>query len=156
MNKFMLEALKEAEKANKLGEIPIGAIVEKDGQIIGRGHNLTESAKDPTAHAEILAIRQAARNLGGWRLIGCNMYVTCEPCAMCAGALVWSRMENLYIGTMDPKAGCCGSIFNIVGEERLNHSINVETGIMEEECSKIMKDFFVQLRNRRKRNKSEE
>ena len=152
----MIEALGEAEKAFAIGEIPIGAVIEKDGQIAGRGHNLTESMKDPTAHAEMMAIRQAARNLGGWRLIGCNLYVTVEPCTMCAGAMVWARIDNLYIGAMDPKAGACGSVFNIVSDDRLNHRINVETGIMEEECSKIMKAFFAQLRNRKKNNKSEE
>lgn len=156
MNKFMIEALGEAEKAFAIGEIPIGAVIEKDGQIVGRGHNLTESMKDPTAHAEMMAIRQAAEHLGGWRLIGCNMYVTVEPCTMCAGALVWSRIDNLYIGAMDPKAGACGSVFNIVSDGRLNHRINVENGIMEEECSRIMKAFFAQLRNRKKNNKSEE
>lgn len=152
----MIEALGEAEKAFAIGEIPIGAVIEKDGQIVGRGHNLTESMKDPTAHAEMMAIRQAAEHLGGWRLIGCNMYVTVEPCTMCAGALVWSRIDNLYIGAMDPKAGACGSVFNIVSDGRLNHRINVENGIMEEECSRIMKAFFAQLRNRKKYNKSEE
>ncbi len=101
----MIEALGEAEKAFAIGEIPIGAVIEKDGQIVGRGHNLTESMKDPTAHAEMMAIRQAARNLGGWRLIGCNLYVTVEPCTMCAGAMVWARIDNLYIRAMDPKAG---------------------------------------------------
>lgn len=156
MNKFMEEALEEAHKAFAIGEIPIGAVIEKDGQIIGRGHNLTESAKDPTAHAEMVAIRQASRTLGGWRLAGCNLYVTVEPCSMCAGAMVWSRINNLYIGAMDPKAGACGSVFNIVNDDRLNHRINVETGIMEEECSKLMKEFFAQLRNRKKNNKSEE
>lgn len=143
---FMIEALKEAKKAEELGEIPIGAIIEKDGQIIGRGYNLTETTKDPTAHGEMIAIREAAKALGGWRLIGCNMYVTVEPCAMCAGAIVWSRIKNLYIGTMDPKAGGCGSVFNIVQEEKLNHFVNIETGIMEEECREIIRNFFMRLR----------
>lgn len=151
----MKEALVEAAKAKAFGEIPIGAVIEKDGQIIGRGHNLTESIKDPTAHAEMIAIRQAVETLGGWRLTGCSMYVTIEPCSMCAGALVWSRMTNLYIGAMDPKAGACGSVFNLVQSEQLNHRVNVETGIMEEECSKIVKEFFAHLRNIKK-NKSEE
>ncbi|MEF9921365.1 MAG: tRNA adenosine(34) deaminase TadA [Anaerovoracaceae bacterium] len=146
MNMFMIEALKEAKKAEELGEIPIGAIIEKDGQIIGRGYNLTETTKDPTAHGEMIAIREAAKALGGWRLIGCNMYVTVEPCAMCAGAIVWSRIKNLYIGTMDPKAGGCGSVFNIVQEEKLNHFVNIETGIMEEECREIIRNFFMRLR----------
>ena len=110
----MSEALKEAEKASALGEIPIGAVIVKDGQIIGRGHNLPETEKDPTAHAEILAIREAAKALGGWRLTGCQMYVTLEPCSMCAGAIVWARIEKLYIGAMEPKSGACGSLYNIV------------------------------------------
>lgn len=156
MNKFMEEALKEAQLAFQSGEVPIGAVIEKDGQIIGRGHNLTRTLKDPTAHAEMIAIREAARNLGGWRLIGCSMYVTVEPCAMCAGAMIWSRIENLYIGAMDVKAGACGSVFNIPQEERLNHRIHVETGIMETQCRGIMQEFFGQLRYRRKNNKSEE
>lgn len=146
----MMEALVEARKAYELGEIPIGAVIVRDGQIIARGHNLTETSKDPTAHAEILAIREAARFLGGWRLIGCSMYVTVEPCSMCAGAMIWSRIENLYIGTMDPKAGACGSVFNIAEEDKLNHRINVERGILEEECSGIMKEFFKELRKKKK------
>lgn len=147
----MKEALIEAEKAFELGEVPIGAVIVKDGQVIARGHNLTETAKDPTAHAEMIAIRQAAEVLGGWRLPGCSMYVTVEPCSMCAGAMVWSRIENLYIGAMDPKAGACGSVFNIAEEDRLNHRIHVERGILEDECSSIMKEFFRQLRKRNKR-----
>ena len=151
----MLEALKEAKKAAELGEVPIGAVVVKDGEIIGRGHNLTETTKDPTAHAEMLAIREAAAHLGGWRLLGCQMYVTAEPCAMCAGAMVWSRIETVYIGTMDPKAGACGSVFNIVQEEKLNHRVNIEIGLLQEECSQILKDFFRALR-KTKEQKSEE
>ena len=151
----MLEALKEAEKARDLGEVPIGAVVVRDGIIVGRGHNLTETSKDPTAHAEIQAIRQAAATLGGWRLIGCEMYVTAEPCAMCAGAIVWSRIETVHIGTMDPKAGACGSVFNIVQEEKLNHRVNIERGLLQEECSQILKDFFRALR-KTKEQKSED
>lgn len=146
MEKFMSEALKEANKAKNLGEVPIGAVIVKDGIIVGRGYNLTETAKDPTAHAEIKAIRQAAKNLGGWRLLGCEMYVTAEPCAMCAGAIVWARIDTVHIGTMDPKAGACGSVFNILQEEKLNHKVNIQTGLMREECSKILKEFFRDLR----------
>ena len=154
MNKFMEEALAEARKAFLLGEVPIGAVIVKEGQIIARAHNLTETEKDPTAHAEMLAIRAAARKLGGWRLTGCDLYVTVEPCAMCSGAAVWARIENLYIGAMDSKASACGSVFRIPTEERLNHNIHVETGIMEEECAAIMRQFFSQLRDRRKKNKN--
>ena len=156
MNKFMEEALKEASAAFLLGEVPIGAVIEKDGQIIARAHNLTETLKDPTAHAEILAIRQAAKALGGWRLNGCSLYVTIEPCSMCAGAMVWARINHLYIGAMDPKAGACGSVLQIPMCSKLNHHINVETGIMEEACSQIMREFFTRLRNRKKNSKSEE
>ena len=145
----MKDALDEAMKAKAKREVPIGAVVVKDGQIIGRGHNLTESLKDPTAHAEIIAIREAAAFLGGWRLTGCSMYVTVEPCAMCAGALVWSRMEKLTVGTMDQKSGACGSVFNIISCNKLNHEIEMETGIMQQECEGIMKDFFKELREKK-------
>ena len=158
----MSEALEEAKKAKELGEIPIGAVIVKDGEIIGRGHNLTETSKDPTAHAEIVAIRQAAavlRDTLGWRrLTGCSMYVTVEPCSMCAGALVWARIEKLYIGTMDPKAGGCGSVFNIVQEEKLNHYgevYEIEEGPLKTECQEIVRDFFRQLRARKKVTKEQ-
>ena len=145
----MKEALAEAKKAAAAGEVPVGAVIVKDCEIIGRGHNETETAKDPTAHAEMIAIRQAAKNLGGWRLTGCTMYVTTEPCSMCAGAIVWSRISRLFIGTMDPKSGACGSVFNIPQESRLNHFVEIETGLMQEECSSLMKSFFKELRKRK-------
>lgn len=145
-------AFEEAKKAAAIGEVPVGAVIVKDGEVIAAGHNRTESDKDPTAHAEMLAIRQAAARLGGWRLPGCQMYVTTEPCSMCAGAIVWSRIEKLYIGTMDPKSGACGSVFNIPQEAKLNHFVEIETGIMQAECSQLMKDFFKKLR----KEKSEE
>lgn len=160
MEKFMLEALREAEKARDKGEIPIGAVIVKDGEIIGRGHNLTETEKDPTAHAEIVAIRQAAKKLGkelGWRrLTGCDMYVTMEPCSMCAGALVWARIERLFIGTQDPKAGGCGSVLNIVREQRLNHQVEIfelEEGSTKTRCQEIVRDFFRELRQAKKNTK---
>lgn len=143
-------ALAEAKKAADMGEVPVGAVVVKDGEIVGKGHNLTETSKDPTAHAEMLAIREASKTLGGWRLSGCDMYVTCEPCSMCAGAMVWARIERVYIGTPDPKAGACGSVFNILQEERLNHNVEIHTGIMQTECESIMKDFFRKLRTTKK------
>jgi tRNA(adenine34) deaminase len=146
---FMLEALKEAEKALSIHEVPVGAVIEKDGKIIGRGHNMTETSKDPTAHAEIIAIREAAKNLGGWRLLGSRMYVTTEPCSMCAGAMVLSRIEKVFIGTPDPKTGACGSLMNILQDERLNHSVEIETGIMQQQCEKIMKSFFQKLRKKK-------
>jgi len=144
----MAEALALAKEAGKRGEVPVGAVIEKDGLIIGTGYNLTETLKDPTAHAEILAIRDAASKLGGWRLLDCNMYVTCEPCAMCAGALVLARIKKLVIGVMDPKSGACGSVFNVPGERRLNHFIEVETGILADECQAIMKSFFKEKRKK--------
>ena len=149
MERYMKEALAEAKKAAAAGEVPVGAVIVKDGEIIGRGHNETETAKDPTAHAEMIAIRQAAKNLGGWRLTGCTLYVTTEPCSMCAGAIVWSRISRLFIGTMDPKSGACGSVFNIPQESRLNHFVEIETGLMQEECSSLMKSFFKELRKRK-------
>ena len=147
-NKYMKEALREAEIAGSLGEVPIGAVIVRDGEIIARGHNLTETTHDPTAHAEMIAIRQAAQKLGGWRLPGCEMYVTCEPCSMCAGAIVWARIPRIYIGTMDPKAGAAGSVFDILREPKLNHQVEVNIGMMQEECSQILKDFFRGLRKR--------
>lgn len=149
----MSEALKEAKLAYDKGEVPIGAVVEKDGRIIGRGHNLTETLKDPTAHAEMLAIRQAAKRLGGWRLLDCNLYVTAEPCAMCAGAIVWARISRLYIGTMDPKGGACGSVFNIPQDPGLNHYVQIERGIMQQECQDILKAFFKELRKKKSEEK---
>lgn len=146
---FMLEALKEAEKALSMNEVPVGAVIEKAGEIIGRGHNMTETAKDPTAHAEILAIREASQKLGGWRLIGCSMYVTTEPCSMCAGATVLARIRKVYIGTRDPKTGACGSLMNILQDERLNHFVEIETGVMQQQCEKIMKSFFQKLRKKK-------
>lgn len=145
----MNAAIEEARKACAIGEIPIGAVIVKDNEIISRAHNETESLKDPTAHAEMTAIRRAAKALGGWRLTGCEMFVTAEPCSMCAGAIVWARIEKLYIGTMDPKSGACGSVFNIPQEKQLNHFVKIETGLMQEECSRLMKDFFKQLRKKK-------
>ena len=156
MKNFMAEALKEAEKAAEMGEVPVGAVIVREGEVIAKGHNMTESTKDPTAHAEMLAIRQASQKLGGWRLIGCHMYVTAEPCSMCAGAIVWSRIEKLFIGTMDPKAGACGSVFNIPQEKKLNHFVEIETGVMEEECAQIMRDFFRKLRSKNNKRSEEE
>ncbi len=147
----MMEALEEAKKGYKKGEVPVGAVLVKNNEIIARGHNLVETNNDPTAHAEILVIREASEKIG--RLTNCDLYVTCEPCSMCAGAIVWAKIENLYIGTYDLKAGGCGSVFNIVQEKRLNHRVNVEFGILKDECSNIMKSFFQELRSRGKRYK---
>lgn len=152
----MKEALAEAEKAAAMGEIPVGAVIVRNGQVIARGHNRTETDRDPTAHAEMLAIREAAKALGGWRLPECTMYVTLEPCSMCAGAIVWSRIERLVIGTDDPKAGACGSVFNIPEDGRLNHLVEVERGVLQEECSGLLRSFFRDLRARRKKTKPED
>lgn len=148
--KFMQEAINEALKAYELREIPIGAVIVRNGEIVGRGYNLKETLKDATLHAEISAIKDACKNLGSWRLPGCTMYVTLEPCAMCAGALVNARVERLVIGTKDYKTGACGSVLNIVQMENLNHMVEVEFGVLENECTNMLKDFFVELRKFKK------
>ncbi len=144
--RFMEQALWEARKAYELDEVPIGAVIVKDGTIIGRGHNLRETEKDPTLHAEIAAIRDAARTLGGWRLSGCDLYVTIEPCPMCAGAILQARIRRVVFGARDPKAGCAGSLYNLLIDERFNHRAEVTEGILAEECSRIMKEYFKQKR----------
>lgn len=148
--KFMQEALKEARKAYNKLEVPVGAVIVKDGKIIARAHNLKESKKDTTKHAEILAIQKASKKLNAWRLTDCEMYVTLEPCTMCAGALVQARLGKLYIGTMDYKTGACGSILNVLEDYPFNHKIEYETGILKEECEKILQDFFKELRKLKK------
>jgi len=147
---FMMEALKEAKKAYEIKEVPIGAVIVRNGEVVGRGFNQKETLKDATLHAEISAIKDACKNLGGWRLPGCTMYVTLEPCPMCAGALVNARIERLVIGTRDLKTGACGSVINIVQMEKLNHQIDVQYGILEEECSHMLKEFFAELRKYKK------
>jgi len=142
----MKEALKEAEKAKAIEEVPIGAVIVKNNKIIGRGYNLKETLKDSTMHAEILAIQAASKEIGSWRLTDCDMYVTIEPCVMCAGAISQARIKNLYIGSPDFKAGGVTSLYNILFDERLNHQVKVYYGIMRKECSKIIKDFFKSLR----------
>jgi len=139
---FMREALAEAEKAYAAGEVPIGAVVVREGEIISRAHNRREAEHDATAHAEILAIREAGRRLGGWRLTGCTLYVTIEPCPMCAGALVQSRVEHLVYGAADPKAWADRSLLEIVQNPGLNHRLAVTGGVLAEECGALMKRFF--------------
>ena len=149
MKNFMIEALAEAEKASALGEVPVGAVVVKDGKIVGRGHNMTETAKDPTAHAEIIAINKACKKLGGWRLPRCEMYVTLEPCPMCAGAIINSRIEKVYFGAYDKKSGCAGSVINLFESGMFNHNVNVTGGITEDKCASILTEFCRELRKKK-------
>jgi tRNA(adenine34) deaminase len=142
----MGEALAEARAAAALGEVPIGAVVVREGEVVGRGHNRREVDGDPLAHAELLAIRQAAAKVGGWRLVGCTLYATLEPCPMCAGALVAARVERLVYGAADPKAGYCGTLGNLVQDPRLNHRLEVTAGVLEEESAALLREFFAGLR----------
>lgn len=150
--KFMKEALKEAKKAYNKLEVPVGAVIVRDGQIIARAHNLKESKKDTTNHAEILAIQKASKKLGSWRLLDCEMYVTLEPCTMCAGAIIQARVGKLYIGTMDYKTGACGSVLNVLEDYPFNHKVEYETGILKDECENILQEFFKELRKRKNQN----
>ena len=145
-NFWMGEALAEARTAMALGEVPVGAVVVKDGRIVGRGHNRRETDRDPTAHAEMLAIREAARELGGWRLSGCTLYVTMEPCPMCAGAMVQARIDRLVYGVPDPKAGAAGTLVDLLRDDRFNHQVEVVGGVREEECRGLLQEFFARLR----------
>ena len=142
----MRAALEQARRAAELGEVPVGAVVVRGDELLGAGHNRREVDGDPLAHAELLALRQAAAAVGGWRLVGCMMFVTLEPCAMCAGALVNSRVERLVYGAADPKAGYCGSLGDIPRDPRLNHRLEVVSGVMAEECGELLRVFFRGLR----------
>jgi tRNA(adenine34) deaminase len=144
---WMREALAEAERAGAIGEVPVGAVVVRGGEVIGRGHNRRETDGDPLAHAELLAIREAARRMGGWRLTECTLYCTLEPCPMCAGALVNSRVERLVYGAADPKAGWCGTLGNLVQDSRLNHRLEVTAGVLAEESAALLRGFFASLRS---------
>jgi len=143
---FMKKALEEARKAFDKDEVPVGAVIVRNGEIIAAAHNCRELSKDATAHAEILAIREACEVLGGWRLIGCDMYVTLEPCSMCSGAILQARIERLFIGAMDPKGGAAGSMLNLFEDYHFNHKTEVVKGILEDECSRILKEFFKRKR----------
>ncbi len=149
----MEEALKEAKKAYKKLEVPVGAIIVKNGEIIARAHNLKETKNDTTKHAEILAIQKASKKLNAWRLEECEMYVTLEPCTMCAGAIINSRIKKVYIGTKDPKAGACGSVLNLFEDYKFNHKVEYAIGIKQQECEKVLKNFFKELRNLKKQKK---
>ena len=149
--KYMKLAIKEAMKAQDKEEVPIGVVIVKDDKVIARAHNLREIKKQTCAHAEILAIEKACKKLDAWRLEGCDMYVTLEPCAMCAGAILNARFRNVYIGTMEPRSGAVGSKINLFEQYNYNHVVNYQTGILGDECKKMMQDFFKKLRNRRDR-----
>lgn len=153
---FMKEALKEAKKAFEKGEVPIGAIIVKDGEIVGSGHNEIERKKDVTAHGEITAIKRAEKKLESRRLSECTMYVTAEPCTMCAGAMVLARIKRLVTGAPSPKSGACYSLKNLLADNSLNHTVDLTKGIMEDECSRLLKDFFKELRATKLNYKSEE
>ncbi len=144
--KYMKEALKEAQKAYKKLEVPVGAIIVKDGKIVARAHNLKETKNDTTKHAEILAIEKASKKLSNWRLIDCEMYVTLEPCPMCAGAIVNSRIKKVNIGAMDEKTGACGSKLNLLQDFNFDTKVDMESGILENECRELLQKFFVALR----------
>lgn len=152
---FMKEALKQARKAYLLGEVPIGCVIVYEGKIISRGYNRRNTDKNTLNHAEITAIRRASKKLGDWRLEGCTMYVTLEPCQMCSGAMVQSRMDRCVIGCMNPKAGCAGSILNMLQMPEFNHQVEITKGVLEEECSEILKLFFKELRIRNRKEKEE-
>lgn len=144
--KFMLLAIKEAEKSAALDEVPVGAIIVKDNKVIARGHNLREKSNDPTSHAEINAIRKACKKLGSWRLEDCTIYVTIEPCSMCAGTLLWTRIKKIVYGASDLKGGALASSFNLFGVKNINHHPEIVGGILQEECGKMMSSFFIEKR----------
>lgn len=148
--KYMKEAIRQAKKAYALGEVPIGCVIVQGDQIVGRGYNRRTIDKNTIAHAETIAIRRANKKVGDWRLEDCTMYVTLEPCQMCSGAIVQSRMKKVVIGCMNPKAGCAGSILNLLQMDAFNHQVELERGVLEEECSQMMKDFFKELRAKKK------
>ena len=153
--KYMKEALRQAKKAYALNETPIGCVIVKDGKIIARGYNRRKTDRNTLAHAELQAIRRASKKLGDWRLEGCTMYVTLEPCQMCSGALVQARIDRVVMGCMNPKAGCAGSIINLLRMDAFNHQVEMETGVLGEECSELLKTFFKELRVRVKAEKAE-
>ena len=144
--KFMKVAIAQAKKAYALGEVPIGCVIEYEGKIIGRGYNRRKTDKNTLSHAELIAIRKASKKIGDWRLEGCTLYVTLEPCQMCAGAIVQARIPTVVIGCMNPKAGCAGSILNILQVPQFNHQVEIINGVFEKECSSMLTEFFRELR----------
>ena len=151
--KFMREAIRQAKKAYLLEEVPIGCVIVHDGKIIARGYNRRNTDKNTLAHAEMTAIKKASKKLGDWRLEECTMYVTLEPCQMCAGAMMQARLTEAVIGCMNPKAGCAGSVLNILEMDGFNHKVKITRGVLEEECSAMLSDFFKELREKKKRLK---
>jgi tRNA(adenine34) deaminase len=150
-SRYMQLALRQAHAALDEGEVPVGCVIVYDGQVIGRAHNQRETLQDPTAHAEILAITQAAAHLGSWRLEETRMYVTLEPCPMCAGAIILARIPELYFGAFDPKAGVCGTLMNLLDDPRFNHRVKLTPGLMAEECGAVLSEFFRNIRQQRRR-----
>jgi tRNA(adenine34) deaminase len=149
--KFMKEAIRQAKKAEKIEEVPIGCVIVYDGKIIARGYNRRNIDKNTLAHAELSAIKKASKKLGDWRLEGCTMYVTLEPCQMCAGAIVQARIDKVVIGCMNPKAGCAGSVLNLLQISSFNHQVELECGVLEEECSQMLSEFFRKLRKKKRK-----
>lgn len=153
---FMAAAIREARRAWILNEVPIGAVIVHDGEIIGKGFNLRESMQATLTHAELLAMQEANNQIGSWRLEDCTLYVTLEPCPMCAGAIVQSRIKRVVYGAPDPKAGCAGTLMNLLNEPQFNHQVEVTSGILEQQCSTILKEFFKELREKKSKNNSAE
>lgn len=152
--KYMREAIKQAKKAYAIGEVPIGCVIVYDGKIIGRGYNRRTIDKNTLAHAELQAIKKASKKMDDWRLDDCTMYVTLEPCQMCSGAIIQARIKRVVVGCMNPKAGCAGSILNLLDVPEFNHQAELTTGVLEEECSEMMKQFFRELREKKKQEKA--
>lgn len=150
---YMKEAIRQAKKAWKLNEVPIGCVIVYEDKIIARGYNRRNTDKNTLAHAELQAIRKASKKMGDWRLEGCTMYVTLEPCQMCAGALVQSRISKVVIGSMNPKAGCAGSVLNLLQMDQFNHQVEIVQGVLEQECSEMLSTFFKELREKKKQEK---
>ena len=154
--KYMKEAIRQAKKAYKIGEVPIGCVIVYQDKIIARGYNRRTIDKNTLAHAELAAIRKASRKIDDWRLEGCTMYVTLEPCQMCSGAIVQSRLDRVVVGCMNPKAGCAGSILNLLDMKEFNHQVELTTGVLKEECSQMMKQFFKELRESKRQTKKKQ
>ena len=150
--KYMREAIKQAKKAYEINEVPIGCVIVCEDKIISRGYNRRTTDKNPLAHAEMIAIKKASKKVGDWRLEDCTMYVTLEPCQMCSGAIVQSRMKKVVVGCMNAKAGCAGSILNLLQMDEFNHQVELETGVLEEECSLLMRNFFKELRKAKQKH----